>query len=148
MLKGLMLEQLGIPSDLPGFKLTPDGSLSPSLTWAMRVLAMTTEELEWMKAQKAATHAELEIQLPGELVSAGLDTIVGVCEDVLHKYPTTEDEDTKRLEDLKAYPQESPMRAVIALRRGEKRILQATIRTAKRKLGEMTFPGQAKKADL
>lgn len=144
-LKGLLLEQLGIPPGLTGFELFADGRLSQSLSWSMRILAMTEEELKWLKAQKANSHAELEKRLPGEVVYAGLDTIVAVCQDVLDKYPTSEDEDTKVLQDKEALPQGSAKRAAVALRRGEKFILHATIRTAKRKIAEMQ---PAKKAEL
>ena len=148
-LKGILLGQLGIPPGQPGFQLFPDGRLSQSLTWAMRVLAMTHEELTLFKQQKAKSHAELEQKLSRDVLQAGFDTIAAVCEDVLNKYPTTEQEDTALLKDSKSLPQESAMRAAITLRRAEKKILQATIRTAKRKMSEAAGdPAPAKKAEL
>jgi len=119
------MENLGIPPGLEGFRLYLDGRISAQFKWAMRVLSMTREELQWLEKQRVNNVEELNLKIPSEVDEAAFDTISAVCEDVLGKYPHTVQQDTAILEGM---PESADnMRAAVTLRRGEKRILKVII---------------------
>ena len=77
-----------------------------------------------------------------------LTTIATACDAALDRYPTSEEEDTKLIDDRTMFNMLSRnQRMAIRLRRTEKRLLKKTIETTGRRLAEIDGPVAAKPAE-